>query len=224
MGIRNVQPGMAQVILALVPLFTLLFAVLHRQEAFHWKALVGSLLAVAGVAIVFSEQLTEKVPVTSLLAIVLGAVCFAESGVIAKGFPKSHPVTTNAIGMASGAIILFILSLIWREPQVLPVKTPTWMALIYLILFGSCAVFILFLYVLKHWSASTVSYSFVLLPFVALTASAWLTHEKLSPVLLIGAVLVLLGVYIGSFFLREKTPCNQTRKMKIPLKSLFLTD
>src|SRR5512136_436218 len=31
-GLRKVQPGMGQVILALVPLFTLIFAVSHRQE------------------------------------------------------------------------------------------------------------------------------------------------------------------------------------------------
>lgn len=199
-GLEKVKPGMTQVILALVPLFTLLFAILHRQETFRWNAMLGAILALGGVAIVFSEQLQEHVPIFSLLAVLLGSVCIAESSVIAKSFPRNHPITTNAIGMIIGAIILYTMSLIWKEPQVLPVKTTTWIALLFLILIGSCTVFILFLYVLKHWSASTFSYQFVLLPFVTLTASAWLTHEKLSPVLLAGAVLVLMGVYFGALF------------------------
>ena len=199
-GLGKVQPGMAQVILALVPLFTLIFAILHHQESFHWRAILGTVLAVGGVVLVFSEQLQANVPVLSLLALVFGAICISESSVIAKGFPKNHPITTNAIGMLIGAIILFVMSLIWHEPQVLPVKTNTWIALTYLILLGSCIAFILFLFVLKYWSASTLSYQFVLMPFITLSASAWLVGEKLNSILLVGAILVLLGVYFGVLY------------------------
>jgi drug/metabolite transporter (DMT)-like permease len=218
LGLQKVKPGMTQVILALVPLFTLIFAILHRQETFRWNAMLGAILALGGVAIVFGEQLRENVPIFSLLAVMLGSVCIAESSVIAKSFPRNHPITTNAIGMITGAIILYSMSLIWKEPQILPVKTTTWIALIFLILIGSCTVFILFLYILKHWTASTFSSQFVLLPFVTLTASAWLTHEKLSPVLLVGAVLVLMGVFFGVLF----SPQKETReKISIPtLKEL----
>jgi drug/metabolite transporter (DMT)-like permease len=203
-GLGNVQPGMAQVILALVPLFTLIFAILHRQESFRWRAILGTLLAAGGIAIVFGEQLQANVPVLSLAALVFGAICISESSVIAKGFPSNHPITTNAIGMSIGAIILFGMSLIWREPQVLPVKTKTWIALAYLILLGSCIAFILFLYVLKYWTASTLSYQFVLMPFVTISASAWFVGEKLNSILLVGAVLVLLGVYFGVLYKPRK--------------------
>jgi drug/metabolite transporter (DMT)-like permease len=214
-GLGKVQPGMAQVILALVPLFTLIFTILHHQETFRWRALLGTLLAAAGIALVFGEQLKAKVPVLSLLALVFGAICMSESSVIAKGFPNNHPITTNAIGMSMGAIILFVISLLWHEPQVLPVKSTTWIALIYLILVGSCIVFILFLFILKKWSASKLSYQFVLLPFVTLSASAWLSGEKLNPILSVGAVLVLLGVYIGVLYkprkkLEEPIPLTST--------------
>lgn len=203
-GLEKVKPGMTQVILALVPLFTLLFAILHKQEHFRWNALLGALLALAGVAIVFREQIQENVPVISLIEVILGSLCIAESSVIAKSFPKNHPISTNAIGMITGAIILMAMSLIWKEAWFLPKSSASWFALAYLILIGSCVAFILFLFVLKQWSASINSYQFVLLPFVTVTASAWLTHEKLSPVLLSGAALVLLGVYFGAIFTSGK--------------------
>lgn len=104
----KVQHGMSAVILATGPIFTLLFTLLHHQESFSWRALLGSLLVVSGVALVFCEELAIDVPFIYLGAMVLGAGCFAEANVIAKGFPKNHPITTNAIGMATGAIILFL--------------------------------------------------------------------------------------------------------------------
>ena len=71
----------------------------------------------------------------------------------------------------------------------------TWIAMIYLILIGFCIVFVLFLFVLKHSPASTVSYQFVLLPFVTMTVSTLFANEPLDPILSIGATLVLSGVF-----------------------------
>jgi len=208
-GMEKVQPGMSMVILALVPLFTMTFAITHRQETFRWRAFIGTLLAIGGIALVFQEQVSTNVPFISLLSMILGAACIAEAGVIAKGFPKSHPITTSAIGMASGATILFLMSLIWHENLALPARTNTWIALIFLILVGSCAIFILFLYMLKRLPASTMSYQFVLFPFVTLTASAWITHETLNPILLAGGALVIIGVYFGVLFSPMKKKVEQ---------------
>jgi drug/metabolite transporter (DMT)-like permease len=197
-GLQRVQAGMAQVILALVPLLTLLFAIAHRQEGFRLRSLIGAILAVCGISLVFVEQVRANVPFVYLLAIVLGAVCLAESSVIIKSFPMGNPIPTNFVSMASGALILYVVSIIFHETPAIPSQLTTWISLVYLILFGSCAVFILVLFILKRWTASAMSYSLVLTPFVTVVASAWLTQEKLSPALLAGAALVIAGVYIGA--------------------------
>lgn len=196
-GLRKVQPGTAQVILALVPLFTIPLAVLHRQEIFRMRATLGALIAAGGIAILCQDELYLKVAVLPLVAVIIGAVCLAEGGVVAKRLSNIHPISTSAIGMATGSIILFLMSTLSHENQILPVKPMTWIALIYLVLIGSCVVFVLFLYVLKHWPASTVSYQFVLLPFVTMTVSLLFGNETLDPTLSIGAALVLSGVLFG---------------------------
>ncbi len=196
-GLQTVQPGMGQVIMALVPLFTLLFAVAHRQEKFHWRGLLGSLLAVVGIAFVFQEQLRLDIPLLSILAIILGAIFIAEGNIVIKYFPHNDPVTTNAVGLSVGALFLFFLALIKREPLVLPVQTSTWAALLYLVTFGTSLLFLLVLNLLKVWSASATAYIFVVLPFVSLAGSAWLANEQLNPILLVGALLVIAGTLIG---------------------------
>jgi drug/metabolite transporter (DMT)-like permease len=197
-SLQTIPAGMAMVILAIAPLLTLLFAILHRQERFRWPVFAGSLLSMAGIGVIFAQQISLQVSLLPLIAIVLNAACFAEAGVLIKGFPKSHPITTNAIGMAAGTVVLFVASLLWQEPRPLPTLTTTWLALAYLILIGSCVLFILVLYVLKRWTASATSYTFVLLPFVTLLVSNWLGQETITPTFVLGGVLLLLGVYIGA--------------------------
>jgi drug/metabolite transporter (DMT)-like permease len=199
-GLQTVQPGMTQVLLALSPLLTLIMAIVHRQERFRWRPLAGSLLALVGITIVFGEQVALNVPILSLLAILLAAFFMAESVVILKGFPNSHPITTNAIAMLSGSGVFALMVLVWGETPVVPGQPQTWLALLYLILIGSCLLFGLFLFVLKRWSASATAYGMVLMPFVTIAASAVLTGERVTPVFLLGAALVLLGVYIGALY------------------------
>ena len=197
-GLMYVPPGMGQVLVALVPLLTFFLAILHRLESFRWRGLVGAAIAFVGVAIGLQVQLAADVPLLPMLAIIAGAACIAESQVILKQIPDIHPVTTNTLAMATGAVSLMALSLLAGEPRNLPERPETWTALVYLILVGSIVVFMLLMYVIPRLRVSAVSYQFVLLPFVTVVASAVLTGEAITPLLVLGAALVLLGVWIGA--------------------------
>jgi drug/metabolite transporter (DMT)-like permease len=219
-ALEYLQAGMSMVILALVPLLTFLFACLHRLESFSWKSLTGSLLAAGGIVMIVAGQLNINIPILPVLAVVAAAACFAEATVVIKIFPQSHPITTNAIALSTGAVILFALSLLWREHPVLPALAATWGSLAYLVIFGSVLTFVLTVYVIKHWTASAAAYQFVLFPFVTISVGAWLANETINTALLLGGVLVLIGVYIGGIakiskikntfrglISRSKTPC-----------------
>jgi drug/metabolite transporter (DMT)-like permease len=197
-SLLQVPAGLFQVILALVPLLTFLFAIAHRQESFQWRVLAGGLLAVSGIAIIFSGRLVGEIPLLSLLAVVLAAACIAESVVLFKTFPKTHPITTNALAMGTGAAVLFVVSLIAGEAPTMPAMASTWMAVLYLVLFGSVGTFVLALYVLSRWTASATSYSLVLMPMVTVLFASLLTDETLTLGLLVGGLFVLLGVYVGA--------------------------
>jgi drug/metabolite transporter (DMT)-like permease len=145
----------------------------------------------------FSTSVSADLPVLPLLAMLVMAVCFAEATVVVKQFPKSHPVSTNAVAMALGAVLLLVLSTVMGEPRVVPNRAPTWVALAYLAVLGSSALFVLYLFVLKRWSASAVANQFVLFPLVAIALAAWLERAPVTGSLLLGAGIVLTGVYVG---------------------------
>ncbi len=66
-----------------------------------------------------------------MLALLGGVLCFAEAAVIVRWFPRVHPVTMNAVGMAAGAgyyltslyttgiILAVLIALPWVENRVI---------------------------------------------------------------------------------------------------------
>jgi drug/metabolite transporter (DMT)-like permease len=194
----RIHAGLGQTLLALVPLVTLLLAVLQRQERLRPEALVGTVLSIAGIGVVSGVSGSEAVPVLSLLAVLGAVLCFAQATVLVRRFPPVHPVTTNAVGMATGAAILVAFSLLLEESIALPERGATWLALAYMVVLGSGPVFVLYVVVVRLWSASRAAYSFVLIPLVTVLLSAWIDDEQIGAGLVLGGLLVLAGVYVGA--------------------------
>jgi drug/metabolite transporter (DMT)-like permease len=100
--------------------------------------------------------------------------------------------------MTAGALVLLAASMIAGDPFVLPRRGETWLAIGYLVVIGSIAVFLLYLVVLRYWAATRAAYGFVIIPFVTVLLSAWLDDEPVTLGLALGGLLVLVGVYVGA--------------------------
>ena len=196
-GLQRASASFGAVVLATIPLLTLLFALAHRQERFRWGGLAGGLLALAGMAVIFREGLDTGVPLSSLVAFLVAAACFAETNIVVKAFPRVHPAAMNAIGLCTGGAILLLASFAVGEAHAVPELARTWIAQLYLVVLGSVAVFSLYMFVIHRWTASAVSYEGVLIPLVAILLAVWLQDERITWVFAAGSVLVLLGVYFG---------------------------
>lgn len=194
----RIHAGLGQTLLALVPLATLLLAVLQRQERLRPPAVAGTLLSIAGIGVITGVSGSESVPPLSLLAVLGAVLCFAQATVLVRRFPPVHPLTANAVGMAVGAAILVVVSLLADETIVIPGRSATWLALAYMVVLGSGPVFVLYLVVVRLWSASRAAYTFVLIPLVTVLLSAWIDEEPIGAGLVVGGLLVLAGVYVGA--------------------------
>ncbi|MBA2642745.1 MAG: DMT family transporter [Actinobacteria bacterium] len=194
----ELHAGFGQILLALVPLMTLLLAVAQGQERLRLAAIVGTLLALVGVVVMSRAPLRESLPVLSVLAALGSALCFAQAAILVRRLPPLHPVAMNAVGMVAGAALLLAGSLAAGESPELPDESATWGAVGYLVTLGSVGVFLLYLFVLQRWTASRAAYSFVLIPVVAVILSAWLDDEPVGVGLVFGGLFVLVGVYVGA--------------------------
>jgi drug/metabolite transporter (DMT)-like permease len=196
-GSQEVPAGLGGTIMASVPLLTVLLAAAHRLERLRFRGVLGATIALAGIAAMSSSALSGDVSLLSLLAVVVAAAAAAESGIILKLLPSAHPVVTNAIGMSVGAILLLLLSVLAGEAWEAPTSPSVWGALIYLGI-ASPFLFMLIVYVIRRWTATGASYQFVLFPIVSVIGGALLLEEDVTSSLVLGAPLVLVGVYIGA--------------------------
>jgi len=207
----ELEAGFGQILLAIVPLLTLLLAVSQRLERLRASAVVGALVAVGGVVVMSGSTLDGPTPVMSVLAAVGSAVCFAQASITIKRFPPIHPIVVNAVGMTVGAAFLVLLSFATGNEVALPRQADTWWAIAYMVIVGSGVVFTLYVVVLKYWDASRANYGFVVIPIVTVLVSAWLLDEQITGGLVFGGALVLAGVYLGALRQTNTAATDYTR-------------
>jgi drug/metabolite transporter (DMT)-like permease len=176
-ALTSVSAGMASVMFATIPLITLLIASLVGLEKLTWLGVLGAAIVIAGISLVFLEQLQFDVSIAHLGATLLAAVSASLSGIVVKYFPRSHPVATNAVGMGVALLLLLPFSIFVGETIRLPDLTSTWLALGWLVT-SSIVGFVLMVWILSRWSATATSYIAVLTPLVTVAAAALLAGES----------------------------------------------
>jgi drug/metabolite transporter (DMT)-like permease len=194
----EIQAGLGQTLLALVPLATLLLAVAQRQERLRRVAVLGSLLGLLGIGLVSIDPGREPIPVLSLLALLASVLCFAQALVLVRRLPPMQPVALNTVGMITGAAVLLGTSFLLGEPWTLPERSETWVAIFYVAAIGSVAVFLLHVFIAQNWGASRAAYVMVAIPLITIVLSAWLDQEPVTSGLLLCGMLVVAGVYLGA--------------------------
>ena len=197
-GLQQVPAGTASVIMATVPLLTTVLAVVHRIERPDPRPFIGALIGFAGIAVIFVEQLSANVPPLYMLAMTGSALSAAEAAVLVKRFPRTHPISTNAIAMLVGGVALVLLSVITGEHVTVPYLAVTWWVFAYIATLGTAGLFVPLLYVINSWTASAATYALLAAPIVAISLGSVLRSEPVTPFFLVGALIVAAGVYIGA--------------------------
>jgi len=193
----GLRAATAAIVVASVPLFTLLLAVVSRLERFRWRALLGALVAVGGIAVSGADA-AHGTRLVDLLLISGFVACAAAGTVVAKQFPMGHPLPTNAVAMAIGAVPLLALSRVFGESWGLPTAVGSQVAVVYLAVIGSGGLFGLYLFVVRRWVATATAFAIVLMPIVAAPAGALILGQPVGPLFYVGAVVVAVGVYVGA--------------------------
>jgi drug/metabolite transporter (DMT)-like permease len=194
----QVTAGVATVVLALVPLMTMLLAAAQRLERLRPAALIGSALALAGIVWMVIGPQQVVLPLPALAAMIGAAVCAGQGVIVTKKVSGNHPAVTNAVGMLTGAVALFAMSAVVGETWALPRQPEVVWSLAYLVTLGSVGLFVLLMLVVRRWTASATSYMFVLFPVVTMLLDAWIAEVPITVNGAMGAVLVMAGVWFGA--------------------------
>src|SRR5215216_5837723 len=111
-GEQYISSGLAALLQATIPAFGLVFAHFHLPgERLNWGKIGGVVLGVAGVAVVFSNQLAVagRQALTGCVALILSSIFVAYSNVLVKARGKNlDPAIMTAGQMLFGLLLLLV--------------------------------------------------------------------------------------------------------------------
>jgi drug/metabolite transporter (DMT)-like permease len=198
LGLDRTSPFSSSLLIAMVPLFTVLILALMREPT-PLQGWIGLAVALVGVAIFLVDKRGQATGtlVGDLLSIG-AAISFAAYGIVTRPLVKKYPVETySAWSVLAGAVPLFVVSLSEAMRQDwTAVSSPVWLSIVYLAIFPVYIAYILWNWAIARRGVATASTFGLLVPIVAGALSAIFFEEAFGPAKLLGAALVLAGLVI----------------------------
>jgi carboxylate/amino acid/amine transporter len=198
---QNVPSGIAAVVVATVPLFTLCFSHFFgiKTRKLEW---MGIAIGLAGIILLNSGGNLSGNPWGALM-ILIGSMSWAFGSVYGSRIELPTGMMAGAIEMLAAGIVLMIASLLSGERLTTMPTTEGFLAVGYLALFGSIIAINAYMYLIRNVSpAVATSYAYVN-PVVAVLLGTGFGGEYLSStewialgIIILAVVLVTLGKYL----------------------------
>lgn len=204
-----ISSGLAAVICSVMPVWTILINVtILKDEKPNALIIFGLILGLAGIAMIFSEHLTEFANPLYMLGIVItfvGNISWAVGSIWIKGKNEhTNPFLGAGLQMSFGALALIPLSLAFDNYQTIQWTTEGIYALVYIIVIGSMAAYVCYSYAIKKLPMTVVSMYAYINPIVAVILGWLLLHEKLNVQIALAIAITIAGIYIVNVGYRVK--------------------
>jgi len=198
---RHITSGIVATVFALllIPNSLLAWAFLGQKPTmrFVWC----SLLAIAGIGLLFWHELQENSAASDAVAVgigltIIGMLAASSANIIqARERVRQHPLSPLlAWAMLIGALIDTAIAFAVAGPPVFEARAGYWLGLLYLSLFASALAFSLYFPVVRKIGPAKAAYSSAIVPIIAMTFSTWLEGFRWTPLTIAGAVLAIGGM------------------------------
>jgi drug/metabolite transporter (DMT)-like permease len=216
---QSMPSAMVAIMVSSAPIWFVLLDKPKWSENLRSKSIIsGMLIGLAGVILLFSEQVSEalslqggeSVKLSSMVLLVLAAISWSGGSLYSKYKTSEDPIIVITTWQMMAAGIAFVPGIIirdefngfhWKE-----VSGDAWMAVLYLIVLGSIAGFSAYVWLLKERPAMQVSTYAYVNPVVAVLLGVFFANEKISSIQVIGLFIILGSVFMINMarYRREK--------------------
>jgi len=210
-SVEYISGGLAAIIAALVPLFIVLFTVwLSKCARITRWMIVGLVIGFAGVLVIFYDylgQLQERSFVFGVILALLSTLSWSFGTVYTSKQKPPIDILFN-VGLQmliAGILVLIACVITGKYISLADVDQDSWMALSYLVVFGSLVAYSAYVFVIGKLPATQVSIYAYINPIVAVVLGWLLLSEKMNVNMVIGTFITLGGVYlVNREFKKEK--------------------
>ena len=198
-GEQYISSGLAALLQSTTPAFGLVLAHLYLPgERMTLARVIGVLMGVAGVGVIFSNQLTVAGPraLAGSAALVLSAVCVAYSNVLVKAYCRDIDSSIIATGqILIGFAPLLVIGISFEGNPLKFHWTPmALVALFYLAIVGTVIAFLFYYWLVHHMDVTKTMLIALVTPVVAVTLGMLVLHEQMNWRTLAGGALIISGI------------------------------
>lgn len=198
-GQTMIASGLASVINATTPLFTVLILASFREERLTGRRTAGLLFGILGVATVKgSEIVTFGQQSTGILLCLLAAASYGFAGLWAKRKLTGTPAITSATCqlICSSFVMIPIVTAFSSPSSLLAASTEVLSAVIALAVLSTAVAYIVFFSIVQRAGASAVMLVTMLIPVSAIIMGYLFLHETLAPREILGALIVGIALLV----------------------------
>lgn len=196
-GEQSIDSGVAAILDATVPLFTILLAhyALHDDKITIPKV-AGLLVGFAGVVVLMSKDIgASHSSLLGQLAVVLASAFYSGSGVYARRTTEGMPPVMRSVGpLISSTAAMWLAAPLLEAPLKIPQLPITWVALLWLGVLGSGFAFILMYYLIHEIGPTRTSMVTYIFPLGGVVLGVLFLGEQLSWQVAVGALLIIAGM------------------------------
>jgi drug/metabolite transporter (DMT)-like permease len=196
-----ISPSVASLIIATIPVFTVIFATLILKEKTTKKIVIGITLSLSGVIIISLTGTTgnpfEVSYLSAALAVLVSAIVGAGYTIAGKKLLERYSafsLTVYAFLFGSLGLLPFLSSSLITEATTL--SWTGWGAVLFLALLPTVVGYILWYVALEIKTASEISVFLYFIPVLSTIISYFLFQEPVTWLFILGGVLVIGGLII----------------------------
>ncbi len=200
-GVQYISAGLGAIIGAIFPLWLVVISLFISKSKVSTKAIIGLLIGFAGVCVIFYEHLQDFWNADFRLGIILSIIA-TWTWAFGTLYTKKHAASFNpyfSLGLQmviSGIALYSVAEATNKVVTIAAIPWRSWIAIGYLVVFGSIISFIAYIYALQRLTTEQTSIYAYINPIVAVL-SGWIVFgEKLTVFIAIGGLVALSGVYL----------------------------
>jgi drug/metabolite transporter (DMT)-like permease len=198
-GEQSIDSGVASILDATVPLFTIVIAhFLLKDDKMTMPKVLGLLVGFAGVVVLMSADITaSKNSLAGQAAVVLASAFYAISSILVRKQTEDVPgILRSAIPLVSASAVMWVATLTVESPVQVPVMGLTWTALLFMGVFGSGLAFVMAYYLIHEIGPTRTTMVTYLFPLGGVVLGIAVLHEPLTWQLIAGAALIIMSLAV----------------------------
>jgi len=195
---QYISSGLTAILFSSYPLFVAVFSKFYLpDEPLVWKRVTGMVAGVAGIAVIYSEQLSFSLgkPLLAMLAVTASAVMIALVTVKAKQYLEhGDPVAVTMVQMFPAVLLLVLMAHFLEADRPFIITAASVGTVVYLAAVVTTVAFLSFYWLLKREPAIKLTGIALIAPVIAVFLGWIFLGESITLKQAGGAVLVIGGV------------------------------